>query len=189
MTMNFNQLPEFKKEFKKLQKKYESLPDDLQTFCNTVSVTPIVKSKKFAVIHRTETIRIVKARLFCRYLKGSSLRIIYSWNEQFEQRIELQSNSISKVTLGKLFQQRESRTNQELPKEQPNLQVTERSRSARVLQPTSSNTPTPSVPFRVVPWFIPGGWCRGSAPVRVGPWFDNPWGVKVRGVFRGLCYP
>ena len=88
MTMNFNELPEFKRDFKRLHKKYKSLPDDLQTFCDTVSVTPIVKSKNFAVIHRTETIRIVKARLSCRYLKGRSLlRIVYSWNEQ-EQQIE-----------------------------------------------------------------------------------------------------
>ena len=87
MTMNFNELPEFKRELKQLHKKYKSLPDDLQTFCDTLSVTPIVKSKNFAVVTRTDTILIIKARLFCRYLKGSSLRIIYSWNEQ-EQRIE-----------------------------------------------------------------------------------------------------
>ena len=87
MTMNFNELPEFKRDFKRLHKKYKSLPDDLQTLCETLSVTPIVKSKNFAVVAQTDTTRIVKARLFCRYLKGSSLRIIYSWNEQ-EQRIE-----------------------------------------------------------------------------------------------------
>ena len=37
--------------------------------------------------HRTKILHIVKARLFCRYLKGSSLRVIYSYFEQ-EQRIE-----------------------------------------------------------------------------------------------------
>ena len=86
--MNFNELPEFKRELKQLHKKYKSLPDDLQTRSATrYLVTPIVKSKNFAVVAQTDTTLIVKARLFCRYLKGSSLRIIYSWNEQ-EQRIE-----------------------------------------------------------------------------------------------------
>ncbi|OQX71403.1 hypothetical protein B6D52_01675, partial [Candidatus Parcubacteria bacterium 4484_255] len=32
--------------------------------------------------YSTEFLRIVKARLFCRYLKGSSLRIVYSYFEQ-----------------------------------------------------------------------------------------------------------
>ena len=36
---------------------------------------------------QTESLCIVKARLFCRYLKGTSLRIIYSYFEQ-EQKIE-----------------------------------------------------------------------------------------------------
>ena len=85
--MNFNELPEFKRDFKRLHKKYKSLPDDLCTFRDVLFVTPLGNSRHFAVVTRTETILIVKARLFCRYLKGSSLRIIYSWNEQ-EQRIE-----------------------------------------------------------------------------------------------------
>ena len=87
MTMNFNELPEFKRELKQLHKKYTSLTDDLCTFRDVLFVTPLGNSRHFAVVTRTDTILIVKARLFCRYLKGSSLRIIYSWNEQ-EQRIE-----------------------------------------------------------------------------------------------------
>ena len=87
MKTNFNELPEFQRDLRQLCKKYRSLNSDLRTFRSIVSITPLSKSKKFAVIHQTETIRIVKACLFCRYLKGSSLRIIYSWNEQ-EERIE-----------------------------------------------------------------------------------------------------
>lgn len=85
--MNFNELPEFQKELKRLGKKYKSLPDDLQEFCNVVSVVPLGNSKHFNVITQTEVFYIVKARLFCRYLKGTSLRIIYSYFEQ-EQQIE-----------------------------------------------------------------------------------------------------
>jgi len=80
--MNFNELPEFQKEFKRLGKKYKSLPDDLQEFCNVISVIPLGNSKHFNVITQTEILRILKARLFCRYLKGSSLRIVYSYFEQ-----------------------------------------------------------------------------------------------------------
>jgi len=85
--MNFNELPEFQKDFKRLGKKYKSLPDDLQQFRNVVSVIPLGNSKHFNIITQTETFYILKARLFCKYLKGSSLRIVYSYFEQ-EQRIE-----------------------------------------------------------------------------------------------------
>jgi len=79
--MNFNCLPEFQKEFKHLSKKYKSLSEDLQEFCNVVSVVPFGTSKHFMVITQTETVAIIKARLFCRYLKGSSLRIVFAYFE------------------------------------------------------------------------------------------------------------
>lgn len=85
--MNFDELPEFQKERKRLARKYRSLPEDLQEFRNVVSVIPLGNGKHFHVITRNDVLCIVKARLFCRYLKGSSLRIIYSCFEQ-EQRIE-----------------------------------------------------------------------------------------------------
>ena len=89
--MNFDEIPEFKKELKQLGKKYKSLPKDLQEFCKVVSVAPLGNSKHFHTIPKgnaqTEPLSIVKARLFCRYLKGSSLRIVYCYFEQ-EQRIE-----------------------------------------------------------------------------------------------------
>ena len=87
MTMIFDELPEFQKERKRLARKYRSLPEDLREFRNVISVVPLGNRKHFAVIARDENLHIVKARLFCRYLKGSSLRVIYSYCEQ-EQRIE-----------------------------------------------------------------------------------------------------
>ena len=85
MTMNFDELPEFQKEFKRFAKKYKSLPDDLQEFCNVISAVPLGNSKHFKVITQTEILYIVKSRFFCRYLKGSSLRIIYAYCEHNKQ--------------------------------------------------------------------------------------------------------
>lgn len=85
--MTFDELQEFEKERKRLARKYRSLSEDLREFQNVVSVVPLGNQKHFAVIAQNEKLHIVKARLFCRYLKGSSLRVIYSYFEQ-EQRIE-----------------------------------------------------------------------------------------------------
>ncbi|MDD9805875.1 MAG: hypothetical protein OXU50_07015 [Gammaproteobacteria bacterium] len=85
MTMRFDELPAFQKERKRLGKKYKSLADDLREFRNVVSVIPLGNSKHFHVITQTGGLHIVKARLFCRYLKGSSLRVIYAWREENRQ--------------------------------------------------------------------------------------------------------
>jgi len=85
--MNFNELPEFTKECKRLAKKYKSLPNDLQEFRKVVSVEPLGNSKHFNIVTQIESTKIVKARLFCRYLKGLSLRVIYAYTEE-QKRIE-----------------------------------------------------------------------------------------------------
>ncbi len=87
MMMNFNELPEFQKECKSLSKRYKSLADDLQEFCKVITIIPFGNSKHFNVITQNEILYILKARLFCRYLKGSSLRIIYAYFEE-KQEIE-----------------------------------------------------------------------------------------------------
>jgi len=38
--MNFNELPEFEKEFKKLSKKYKSLPDDFEDLKKVLAISP-----------------------------------------------------------------------------------------------------------------------------------------------------
>ena len=86
--MNFSELPVFRKELERLEKKYKSLPDDLREFRKVVMVIPIGNGKHFNVLHQTGNLSIVKARLFCRYLKKSDkLRVIYAYFE-LEQRIE-----------------------------------------------------------------------------------------------------
>lgn len=82
MTMHFNELSEFSKEFKQLSKKYLSLASDLDEFKKIIDTIPVGVSKHFHVIARSRGAIIVKARLFCRYLKGSSLRVIYSYMQQ-----------------------------------------------------------------------------------------------------------
>ncbi len=86
--MKFDELQEFQKELNRLAKKYKSLPEDLKVFTSVVSAVPLGNSKHFNIIMQTDVLYIIKARLFCRYLKGSSLRIIYAYFEQ-NQRIEL----------------------------------------------------------------------------------------------------
>lgn len=78
--MRFDSLVEFEKEFKRLSKKYLSLPDDIEEFKKVVAVMPLGTSKHFNVLHSVGNIKVIKARLFCRYLKGTSLRIIYSFD-------------------------------------------------------------------------------------------------------------
>ncbi len=85
--MNFNEIIDFSKDFKRLSKKYRSLPNDLFEFKNVISKFPLGTGKHFAVLTGKETVKIIKARLFCRYLKGSSLRIIYAYVAS-RQRIE-----------------------------------------------------------------------------------------------------
>ncbi|NCN94779.1 hypothetical protein GW888_00185 [Candidatus Wolfebacteria bacterium] len=77
--MNFNESDEFIKAFKRLSKKYRSLPDDLLEFKKVVSEFPLGSGKHFVVLHSQEEIKILKARLFCRYLRGTSLRIVYAY--------------------------------------------------------------------------------------------------------------
>ncbi len=81
MTMNFDEQFNFGKEFARLAKKYRSLPDDIEEFKRVLVARPLGAGKHFNVITKTETVAVVKARLFCRYLKGSSIRIVYAYYE------------------------------------------------------------------------------------------------------------
>ena len=79
--MNFNETNEFAKALKRLSKKYRSLPDDLLEFKKVITEFPLGSGKHFVILHSQEEIKILKARLFCRYLRGASLRIIYAYQE------------------------------------------------------------------------------------------------------------
>ena len=79
--MNFNEINDFTKDFKRLSRKYRSLPDDLLEFKKVITEFPLGTGRHFIILTTTETVKIVKARLFCRYLRGSSLRIVYAYHE------------------------------------------------------------------------------------------------------------
>jgi hypothetical protein len=87
MKIDFDSLPKFQKEFRRLAKKNKSLPEDLREFCNVLSAVPLGTGKHFAVVAQANDIYIVKARFFCRCLKGSSLRIVYAY---FEMRKKIE---------------------------------------------------------------------------------------------------
>lgn len=80
-TMNYKELPEFSKRFKKFAKKYRSLNEDLIEFKKIINANPLGTGKHFNIITQNEKTIIVKARFFSRYLKGSSLRIVYSYRK------------------------------------------------------------------------------------------------------------
>ncbi len=80
--MNFETHPQFKRDFKKLFKKYRSLDKDLETFKKVLEIVPLSKSKNCNILTQKDKKYVVKARFFCKYLKGDSLRIIYAYFEQ-----------------------------------------------------------------------------------------------------------
>jgi|CXWL01.1.fsa_nt_gi mRNA-degrading endonuclease RelE of RelBE toxin-antitoxin system len=78
--MNFDSLDEFTKSFERLRRKYRSLSEDLEELKDILKVSPEGVGSKFSVLHRSEKAVIVKARFFCRYLRESSLRIVYAYH-------------------------------------------------------------------------------------------------------------
>ncbi|MBU0706291.1 hypothetical protein KJ657_03375 [Patescibacteria group bacterium] len=88
--MNFRETKEFENDFKKLNKKFRSLPEDLERLKKLLTKEPLGVGKHFAVLHNSPSLSIVKARLACKYLKNStsSLRVIYAYHEETKE-IEL----------------------------------------------------------------------------------------------------
>ena len=82
--MNFDTAHDFERDYKRLAKRYRSLEEDIGELKKVLALFPIGNGKHFATLVETDMVKIVKARLFCRYLKGSSLRVIYAYNEEAE---------------------------------------------------------------------------------------------------------
>ncbi len=96
--MNFDETPEFMKDFKQLNKKYKSLPDDLKNF--KVNFESLVRdmhwsdSRRFLILKRHSLkaergeLLILKVRFSCKSLKNNhKLRLIYSYFEE-EHKVE-----------------------------------------------------------------------------------------------------
>ncbi|MCB9812759.1 hypothetical protein H6778_03825 [Candidatus Nomurabacteria bacterium] len=82
--MEFSESDEFKKEFKKLQKKYPSLEDDLKVVKKAIAANPAGNGTKHWNILKTDGAEshILKMRMMCRSVKGSQFRLIYFYDGQ-----------------------------------------------------------------------------------------------------------
>jgi len=83
--MKFSETSAFSKDLKRLSKKYKSLPNDVHEFKKVVAVVPCGSSKHFVILRNEDEVRIIKARLFCRYLRGTSLRVVYAYDARNEK--------------------------------------------------------------------------------------------------------
>lgn len=87
--MQFAEVPEFNKDFKKLYKKYKSLPVDLELMKKVLALFPAGRGNYVDQISGLKIkSRIYKARLMCRTLKRESLRLIYCYEAE-NQKITL----------------------------------------------------------------------------------------------------
>jgi len=78
--ISYERLTIFDKEFKRLYKKYRSLDKDLAILKATLELFPAGQSNNSEIIHDGGSVKIIKTRLFCRYLKGSTLRLTYAYH-------------------------------------------------------------------------------------------------------------
>ena len=79
--MNVLQGKEFKKELKKLQKKYPSLPKDLAVIEKLIFAFPFGEDSRHCnVLKQAKRKFICKRRMMCRSVKGSEFRVIYFYD-------------------------------------------------------------------------------------------------------------
>ncbi len=77
--MEYAELPEFSRELKRLNKKYLTLRDDLESLKLTLSrAAPQSGGKHWNCLYRDEGVCIYKIRLACRYLRATTMRVIYA---------------------------------------------------------------------------------------------------------------
>lgn len=80
--ITFKELPEFQKDFKRLVKKYPSLPNDLELRKSVLEHFPKGRGIDVDQIpHLKIHSKIYKARIECRSLRQDSLRLIYCYDE------------------------------------------------------------------------------------------------------------
>lgn len=87
--MQFIEIPEFSKDFKKLYKKYRSLPQDLELRKKVLEIFPVGRGNDVDQIPGLKIkSKIYKTRLMSRTLRRDSLRLIYCYEEE-DQKIIL----------------------------------------------------------------------------------------------------
>jgi hypothetical protein len=81
--MNISETNEFKKDFKKLFKKYKSIKDDFNILKRVVQTEPLGDgTKHWNCLRKIEerNISFFKVRMMCRTVKGSDFRVTYMYD-------------------------------------------------------------------------------------------------------------
>lgn len=87
--MRFSEHSLFARDFKYLLRRFKSLDNDLEKIKKLLVWSPSgTDGRHWHVLHRSEEVIVYKARLLCRYLRRSDLRLIYA-HFPTENRIEL----------------------------------------------------------------------------------------------------
>lgn len=77
--MQFTELSEFSRELKQLRKKYLTLSNDLEELKRTLGKLSVRNvGKHWSCLHKSEDISIYKIRLACRYLRTTTMRVVYA---------------------------------------------------------------------------------------------------------------
>ena len=79
--MNFKKIPEFEKEFSKLERKYSSLPEDLEDLEEILGTSPVGIGKNFTIIYSCENIKVVIVKLHCETLRDRTIRLFYAYHD------------------------------------------------------------------------------------------------------------
>ena len=79
-TIQFEYWGPFQKEFERLERKFRTLPEDLERLKNVIAMNPIGPSQHRVVLHKNEDVCIMKGHLFCKALRRDSLRIMYAYH-------------------------------------------------------------------------------------------------------------
>lgn len=88
--MNFEWSDAFRKDVARLVRKYKSIPDDVEVFCRVLLARqPDTRRKNDALLVRSGSVSIWKTRLFCQYLKGDALRVVFAYHEGGVEFLEL----------------------------------------------------------------------------------------------------
>ena len=84
--MEYDELPEFSRELKRLRKKYLTLHDDLDELKQALAKIKIRSGgKHWNCLRRTEKVSVYKIRLACRYLRATTMRVIYAHHVDSEK--------------------------------------------------------------------------------------------------------
>jgi len=78
----YEYLKEFSKSYKRLKKKYQTLDDDFEKFCEVLEEYPEGVGRNFVSIYMGKDLKIIKARMACRALREHSLRVVYGYHQK-----------------------------------------------------------------------------------------------------------